>query len=188
MSGLKFFRQVIGLIWIIVFFWGVAALFSGDWAGLVLAVVLWFVIGLVFSSLHSTLQRTEARGAHDLTRDIAVAVAINDWHAALALSERTIGMLRSSAYRDKTALGKGNGQEMMGPYGMSLIGHGFLLGGVGRLDEAQNALDQGIPLFARFDQGQPEVAQIMRLAREVQDPYASSSDFANAARQLYAFS
>jgi hypothetical protein len=186
MAGLKFLRQVVGLVWIGVFLWAVVSLFRADWGGLIAAVVIWFVLGLIFSSIHTALQRSELEETQGLLSRIALAVELDDWNGALAHSNRLVATLRASANRDRTALGS-NGQQMVGPFSMALVGHALLLGATGRLDEARRMLTDGFPAFEAFAGREPQLRYIIDLTRQLASYPAGRSDYIAAARQFHSF-
>ena len=172
-----------GLAWIGITIWGVASLFQGQWVALIVAVVLWIVCGIVFSSLHNSLQRVETSHVSQLLQAIGVHVAVGDWPGALAQSSRAIQIMKSSRNRD-------SGSNMAGPLAFVQLNHGLMLGANGRTGEAVVTIDNATRTLERVAANNPQFTDMADLASAVNSELArqgatpSTAAFRQVAEEL----
>ena len=149
-----------GCGWIGITIWGVFALFQGQWVTLIVAVVLWIVCGIIFISLHDSLQRVEASHVSQLMQAISYHVAVGDWPGALAQSSRAVQILRASRNRD-------SGGNMAGPLAMIQLNHGLILGANGKTDEALTTIDTATHTLKRIAGSNPQFTDVADIADAV---------------------
>lgn len=181
MAGLKLLRIIVGLPWIGVFVWGLVSLARGDWPGVGLAAGLWVVLGIIFGTVHSALQRAEVHATSAHMSDIALAVSLGDWSGALDSSSRSVRIMESSFTRDRGQ------KEMAGPFAITLVGHAILLDAVGRDGEANDTLDRALPTLRTLHALAPEVAPLLDMAEELRRSRPSMLDFQAVARAFHSF-
>lgn len=183
MGTLKVIRTLVGLGWIGITIWGLAALFQGQWVALIVAVVVWFVCGMIFSSLHNSLQRVEASHVSQQMQAIGSHVAMGDWAGALAQSSRAVQILTSSRNRD-------SGANMAGPLAMVQLNHGVLLGANGRSQEGLAMIDAATSTLRRVSASSPQFADVLGLATAVSNELSgwggtpSAGQFKRVAEEL----
>lgn len=186
MTGLKIWRNIVGFAWIAVFIWGVVSLFRANWPAFGIAVVVWFLLGLVFMRIHGALENAELGSVEVYASRIADAVELEQWSVALSLSEKSVQTLAAAANRDRTAVG-GNGARMQGPLAFMMVGHAILLGANGRLDDARAALDQWFAKAEAFGGDEPQLRPLFQVVRQLQGPFATVQQFQEAAHLFHSF-
>lgn len=185
MAVLRLLRHIIGIPWIGATIWGIVSAFQGNWGAVGIAVVVWLVLGIFFSFVHSTLVRVEAGTALNQMLEISDAIDFGQWVTAVEISDRQVRMLRTAASRDRSSIGA-NGQSLAPVLGIALLSHGTLLGATGRLDSGRSTLAQAVSILSRSQSVPLEVQLLVALARELQGPCSTVSDFQHAARRVHA--
>ncbi len=182
MSGM---RQFVGILWIGAFIWGIVALFQAEWTTLVIAIVAWFVLGMIFARTNSALHRAEVSNASEDSVQIGHLVHAGAWADALTVSTRSVTRLRRAVRRD-------NSQGMSGPLGAALLNYGVLQGANGRFDVAMTSLGEAESHLARAAKQNPHAAQISTVASEARRLLTESASlgdvdaFRDMARELNA--
>lgn len=169
MSTLRTLRFIVGLIWGVIFVWGLVAPFRGQWLSLIIAVLAWFVCGVVFTYLHNSLQRSELMCVRELIQRTELSIALDDWSGALRNSSQAIRILARSHRRD-------SGENMAPVLATTLIYHGLLLGANGRFNEARVAIDRAASTVLHLTQANPsDTATYMfaQYAREADQLFSS---------------
>lgn len=173
MTGLKVAREIVGLTWIGVFIWGVVSLVQLNWVSVAIAVVVFGVLGLVFMSVHTRLQRAELMAVLSLVDSVAMAARMDAWPEGLELSTKAVTILEKSFRRD-------NGENMAQPFATVLLMHSLMLGANGKTPEAQSALSRAYPLIRKtwavdpVLTADPDLAAFPRIAGELDRAFSSS--------------
>lgn len=173
MTGLKVAREIVGLSWVGVFIWGVVSLVQLNWVSVAIAVVVFGVLGLVFMSVHTRLQRAELMAAFSLVDSVAMAARLGAWPEGLELSTKAVNILEKSLKRD-------NGENMALPLATVLLLHSLMLGANGETQDAQSALSRAHPLIRKTWAtdpalaADPDMAAFPRIASELDRGFSSS--------------